>query len=88
MNKKQRPPKTKPSLRLNALAMAMESSSDVPSSSSTGGDLPQPKQAHIQFMNKEQQRKGPSNEKKCVVCKHKHPVAYCPAFRSKHLQER
>ena len=39
-------------------------------------------------MNKEQEKKGPSDEKKCVICKHKHPVAYCPVFKSKHLQER
>ena len=87
-NKKQRPPKTKPGLRLNALTVTTENSSDVPSTSSNDGDLPQPKQVHIQFMNKEQEKKGPSDEKKCVICKHKHPVAYCPVFKSKHLQDR
>ena len=71
--------------------MTTESSSDVPSSSSSSssdGVLSQPKQVHIQFMNKEQEKKGPSDEKKCVICKHKHPVAYCPVFKSNHLQER
>ena len=28
------------------------------------------------------------NRKKCVVCRERHPVAYCPVFKSKQLQER
>ena len=32
--------------------------------------------------------KTPSSERKCVICKHKHPVAFCPVFKSKHHQER
>ena len=32
--------------------------------------------------------KTPSSERKCVICKHKHPVAFCPVFKSKHQQER
>ena len=37
---------------------------------------------------KEQEKKTPSSEKRCVICKHKHPVAFCPVFKSKNQQER
>lgn len=32
--------------------------------------------------------KIPSSKKKCVICKHKHPVAFCPVSKSKYTQER
>ena len=84
-NKKQRIPKSKPGLKLNPLATITETSPDAPSNSR---DLPYPKQDQSQSPNKEQGVKTPSSEKKCVVCKHKHPVAFCPVFKSKHQQER
>ncbi|KAL9963145.1 hypothetical protein ACROYT_G032320 [Oculina patagonica] len=84
-NKKQRPPKLKPGLKLSPLATSTEISCDTPSSNC---DMADPKQAQTKFLNKEQDRKAPSTEKKCVICKHKHPVAYFPVFKSKHLQER
>ena len=32
--------------------------------------------------------KTPSSKKKCVIYKHKHPVAFCPVSKSKYTQER
>ena len=84
-NKKQRYPKAKSSIKLNPLATTTETFPDAPSSS---GDLSDSKQAQTQSLNKELEKKAPSNGKKCVICKHKHPVAFCPVFKSKHLQER
>ena len=83
-NKKQRYPKAKPNLKLNSLATTTGRPPDAPSNSS---DLSDSKLAQTQSLNKEQE-KAPSNEKGCVICKYKHPVAFCPVFKSKHLQER
>lgn len=35
-----------------------------------------------------EQKKVPASEKTCVICKYKHPVAFCLVFKSKTLQER
>ena len=84
-NKKQRVPKSKPSFKLNPLATITETSSEALSNSH---DLSYAKQDQSQSPNKVQEMKTLSSEKKCVICKHKHPVAFCPVFKSKNTQER
>ena len=84
-NKKQRIPKSKPNLKLDPLATITETSPDALTNSR---DLSDSKQDQSQPAIKEQEKKAPSGERKCVICKHKHPVAFCPVFKSKHLQER
>ena len=84
-NKKQRVPKSKPSFKLNPLATKTETSSGALSNSH---DLSYAKQDQSQSPNKVQEMKTLSSEKKCVICKHKHPVAFCPVFKSKNTQER
>lgn len=83
-NKKQRYPNAKPNLKLNSLATTTGRPPDAPSNSS---DLSDSKVAQTQSLNKEQE-KVPSNQKGCVICKYRHPVAFCPFFKSKHPQER
>jgi len=83
-NKKQRLPKSKPSLELKPLATITETSPDA----TRNRDLSDSEQDQPQSANKEQEKKVPSSEKNCVICKRKHPVAFCPPIKSNHLQER
>ena len=38
------------------------------------------KQDQSQSSKKEQEIKTPSSEKKFLICKHKHPVAFAPSY--------
>ena len=74
--KERKVPKAKPTFKINRLATTTETSHDAPSNSS---DLSDSLRAQIQSLNKEPEN-APSNENKCVIWKHKHPVAFFPAF--------
>ena len=81
----QRSTKSKPGSKINPLTTTTEISPVTPRSNN---DLSAREQTSNKLPNKELEKKPPSTAKACVICKSKHPVVYCPVFKSKHLQER
>ena len=77
--------KSKPGTKINPLNTTTEISPVTPRSNN---DLSDWEQTPNKLPNKELEKTPPLTAKACVTCKSKHPVAYCPVFKSKHLQER